>query len=341
MPKISVIIPIYNNKEEYLKKCLTSVLNQTFSDFELILVDDGAKDESLKICQSFAEQDPRVKVFTKKNGGISSARNYGIEKSVSEYICFIDHDDWVEAEYLETFISNVGNSDLLITNYNLVQRDKIEKNKKFVFFELEKDIFEPSDFNQNYEFKLTNVPWNKIYKRSIIIENNIRFLENIRIGGEDLIFVMEYALKISKIKLINAYTYNYNRMPGHSVTVNYIKNYYQEAIKIKDALNEIEIRYQEISEESRLYNCFRVASKAIFEENKPASGKSFSKRYFETRQILKIPEVKQYIKTYKLIKNTDSKFFSLIQKLMYYRMPFAITLFFTIFYNIRTCQRFP
>ena len=103
VPIISVVVPVYNI-EKYLDRCITSILNQTFRDFELLLVDDGCTDNSGAICDRYASNDDRVRVFHKPNGGVSSARNRGIEEAQGQFICFVDSDDWVETTYLQIFM---------------------------------------------------------------------------------------------------------------------------------------------------------------------------------------------------------------------------------------------
>ena len=95
MPELSVIVPVYN-AEKYLHKCVDSILSQTYRDFELLLVDDGSPDQCGRICDAYATQDPRVKVIHKPNGGVSEARNVGLDQAKGNYISFIDPDDWVE-----------------------------------------------------------------------------------------------------------------------------------------------------------------------------------------------------------------------------------------------------
>ena len=106
MPKISVIVPVYNT-EKYLHRCIDSILAQTFTDFELLLIDDGSKDNSGAICDEYAAKDSRVRVFHKENGGVSSARNLGLDNVRGEWVTFVDSDDWVEKEYIELFVKNI------------------------------------------------------------------------------------------------------------------------------------------------------------------------------------------------------------------------------------------
>lgn len=105
MPKISVIVPVYN-VENYIEKCIESILSQTYTDFELLLINDGSSDKSGSICDAYMSKDQRIRVFHKKNAGVSMARNWGIKHSLGDWICFVDSDDWVENSYLEKFIEN-------------------------------------------------------------------------------------------------------------------------------------------------------------------------------------------------------------------------------------------
>ena len=127
--KISVVIPVYNTAK-YLPECLESALNQTYENFELILVDDGSVDQSGKICDTFAKKDQRITVIHKDNAGVSAARNDGIREATGKYICFIDSDDWVEPDYLETLARNMEPGGMsvcsLTTNRKLKTTDEIE-----------------------------------------------------------------------------------------------------------------------------------------------------------------------------------------------------------------------
>ena len=104
LPIISVVVPVYN-VEKYLEKCLNSILEQTYKNFEVILVDDGSSDCCFNICEQYAKKDTRIKAFHKKNGGLADARNYGIKRAIGNYITFIDSDDFVKKEYLEFLLS--------------------------------------------------------------------------------------------------------------------------------------------------------------------------------------------------------------------------------------------
>lgn len=126
MSKISIIVPVYNT-EKYLSKCLNSLIKQTYKDIEIIVVNDGSKDKSLEIAKKFAKQDNRIKVFNKENGGLSSARNFGIEKASGEYIGFVDSDDYIKENMFEILYNMIkeANAKIAICGWYLVEDSQI------------------------------------------------------------------------------------------------------------------------------------------------------------------------------------------------------------------------
>lgn len=123
MPLISIIIPVYNS-EKTLNRCVNSILNQTFMDWELLLVDDGSTDKSGKICDQYALKDFRIRVFHKKNGGVSSARNTGLDYAIGSWITFVDSDDFIDATFLDTLI-RLQSSDLCISGIQFINNETI------------------------------------------------------------------------------------------------------------------------------------------------------------------------------------------------------------------------
>lgn len=200
-PKISVIVPVYNS-EEYLPKCIDSILSQTFTDFELILVNDGSKDGSPDICNRYEQLDDRIRVFHKANGGVSSARNLGLDKAKGEWILFVDSDDFISEDVLVKMSDKLNESiDLFLFNTNTIKEDLVlqRSNNSGKFADL-----------QSY-LQLNNVwgeLWNYLFKRNIIIEHQIKFLNNIRVA-EDRGFVIKYLSIIKTIKVLDLSVYNY------------------------------------------------------------------------------------------------------------------------------------
>ena len=141
---VSVIIPIYN-AEQHLEKCIESVINQKFNDFELLLINDGSTDSSGKICDNYVKRDHRIKVFHKENGGVSTARNLGIEKARGEWVTFIDADDKIESNYFD-IITDVSDADLIVQGFKYFQDGVIIKE---YFYRNEKLNLE--QFIQNYK----------------------------------------------------------------------------------------------------------------------------------------------------------------------------------------------
>lgn len=200
---ISVIVPVYN-VEKYLNRCVDSIINQTYRDLEIILVDDGSPDNCGKICDEYAALDPRIKVIHKENGGLSDARNAGLDKATGEYIAFVDSDDWVEPETYNMMISAIqkSQSDIAIFGHRIAYEGMSPKTPCYC----NDVILDVESLWDEIFGNLNNAAWNKLYKAKLIGE--IRFPMGI-IHGEDLIFNLNY-LKKCKTGVINrSQMYNY------------------------------------------------------------------------------------------------------------------------------------
>ena len=185
---VSIIVPVYN-VEEYLRECVDSVLNQTYSDVEVILVDDGSTDQSGNICDEYAKMDSRIKVIHKKNGGVSSARNTGIETASGERIIFVDSDDCIHPRLLESYRELDDGSVTLLCDYTT----DMEEWKRFSLndFEEHMEFVAREKFMKLFYKDYMNPPFNKYFRADIIREHQIRFPEDMSLG-EDLIFNMKY-----------------------------------------------------------------------------------------------------------------------------------------------------
>lgn len=182
---ISVIVPIYN-AEKYLRYCLDTILAQTFSDFELLLIDDGSKDNSGKICDEYAGQDTRVKVFHKENGGVSSARNFGIHNATGKWLVFVDADDWIDQDYLECLYPKNENE---LVCCSFVLNDETEESSWNVFLSNCENTIQALDNNLT-KFAFCSVCC-KVFNTAIAQDNNVLFREQIS-QGEDGLFVLDY-----------------------------------------------------------------------------------------------------------------------------------------------------
>ena len=165
MMKVSVIIPVYN-ASLYLRKCLDSVINQTYSNLEIILVDDGSLDNSYRIMEEYKSKDKRFKIYHKENSGVAKTRNFGLSKATGDYISFVDSDDYVELDYIEYLVSIIGNNDLAICGHKKFVNDK----ETFLFKE------EILNLNQEEAYKylldldnnFTLSVWAKLYKKELL-----------------------------------------------------------------------------------------------------------------------------------------------------------------------------
>ncbi len=200
-PKISVIVPVFNT-EEYLHRCIDSILSQTYTDFELLLINDGSKDRSGEICEEYAAKDPRVRVFHKENGGVSSARNLGLDNASGEWITFIDADD--EIHNLE-IPNNSKQHDIIIGSCLIKENDGFRNET------IPEGVYENSGLKYIYskylELQIFSSCCCKLYRRSLI--GNLRFNKSYIIG-EDTVFSLSYLGKVKRINVIPSFQYIYN-----------------------------------------------------------------------------------------------------------------------------------
>ena len=216
MPKISVIVPVYN-VEKYLRRCVDSILSQTFTDFELILVDDGSPDGCPGICEDYREKDTRVRVIHKENGGLSSARNAGLDAARGEWIYFCDSDDYIEDNLLERCVEvqNETGADFVRFNYtaskngNIVDKPYMDSQKEALF-----DI---SDEREKLEFldkilleqKICWSAWGGYYRAGIIVDRQLRFADNKIIFAEDMFFSLMFSCYCNKVYYFPEMLYHY------------------------------------------------------------------------------------------------------------------------------------
>lgn len=239
---VSIIIPVYN-AEKYLKICIKSVMNQTYSLFECILVNDGSSDNSEAIIKKIIKDDKRFKYVYQENGGPSKARNTGIRVAEGKYTAFIDVDDRIDENYIELLVKEIINNDVVCCGY-------IDESS----YGLLKHI----DFNNNIEKKLFikdiingtgGVLWAKMFRTDIIRHNNL-ILDEKLYQSEDMIFVLEYVGYVKKWKILKEYIYHYNRLNDNSISKNisdsYLENYERFYKKLYHRLKQLEFENDEI-----------------------------------------------------------------------------------------------
>ncbi len=220
MPEVSVIIPVYN-VEPYLRRCLDSILVQSFTDFELILVDDGSPDNCGAICDEYEKKDSRVRVIHQENWGISKARNTGLQIACGKYIYFCDSDDYVEKELLADAVRAMDGYDMVVFNRDIVdvygscvqpasvfhiQSERwsdLEYKSRFIALEL-------------FRWKIGGNVWNKLFRKSVIDRYNLWFPNNVRIT-EDICFFLCYLLHSNSVCVIPGVYYHYVKHQGSTM----------------------------------------------------------------------------------------------------------------------------
>lgn len=239
MKKISVIIPVYN-VENYIEKCIQSVLSQTLNDIEIIVVNDGTLDNSMKKIEKYRD---KLIIINQENQGLSAARNTGLKYATGEYVFFLDSDDWIEKTSLETLYNNSGNSDIVFSNYYFFDETKnlIFKNS----FDFDKKIFQQ---NLGKYFLTCNseiIACSKLYKRVFLIKNSLEFTSDII--HEDEEFTFKVYMLSNKIKILDkfyGYYYRVNRKNSIMSSYNIEKGYNS----IKQIENNLKYFYEGIED---------------------------------------------------------------------------------------------
>ena len=191
--KVSIIVPVYNS-ELYISKCIDSILKQSESSFELILINDGSKDKSLNILKEYEKKDKRIRVIDQKNMGVAKTRNKGIELARGEFVLFIDNDDYIDEDYLESFLCDSSYYDIVIGGYR-----RVDLNGKELMHLTIKDT--------NWSKYTFITPWARIFRREFLIDKKIEFFSNNI--GEDIYFNLSAYSLTDKIKIIPYIGYNW------------------------------------------------------------------------------------------------------------------------------------
>ncbi|MBQ2408862.1 MAG: glycosyltransferase [Bacilli bacterium] len=305
MKKISIIIPVYN-VEKYLERCLDSVLNQSYKNLEIILINDGSTDNSLDICLKYAKKDNRIKLINQNNSGISEVRNKGLEAAKGEYIAFVDSDDVIDKDMFKTLYNNLlkYDSDISSCNYkifhNKINFDKEEYyNKIFTKEESLKDIISNG--------VLTNFLWNKLFKKELF--NNIKFPKNMIY--EDMYVMPKIIEKTTKIVYTNQILYGYFQRENsyvNSFDEDKNKNYF---LVINNVYNDLK-KYNFLDKELKNYKVFSIYSAFLQAAKSNALYSDFMKE-----------KHKEYKKEFKYL----NKKVKLKRKLLYYLLYLDINIF--------------
>lgn len=261
MPDVSIIVPVYNT-EKYLNRCVDSILNQSFENFELILIDDGSTDRSLQIMREYESKDKRVRIFSNKNSGPALTRNFGIDKSESDYVMFIDSDDYIDYNYIKAYYSAISANDfdIVIGGYKRVINEKIEYTLRLKSGEFSKYV--------------VTGPVCRIIKKSFLDDNNVRFLDTN--SSEDVYFNLMIYNKTKKIGIIDDVGYNY--FYNANSLSNTAHKGFKKDIRITELLDLINVE-DSYNKELNQYYIIRYIIWYLLYSGKTASSDDFISEY--------------------------------------------------------------
>ena len=308
MKKVSIILPIYN-MEQYIERCLNTLINQTYKNIEIVLINDGSLDSSLKICNLYKKNDKRIIVVDKENGGVSSARNTGLKTATGDYIMFVDPDDWIDINTVELcvnkfneitdldvvvfpYIKEFGVSSVKVTffdNEKLLIGKELEEEIYYRFFGLKDELMITPEKNDQI-----SPPWGKLIKKEII--NNLEFVDINDIGAEDTWFNIHLFSNVRKVYYTNSVFYHYNKENSLSITKSYNEKLLDRRKKLYKSLKNY-VKENELSN----YYYLLIKNRITFEIfvislNIVNSNLSFFNKYKKIKTILKD---ELYINTFK------------------------------------------
>lgn len=309
---VSIIVPCYN-LEKYIKKCLLSLTSQTYNNIEILVINDGGKDNSEKIVAEFAKNDNRIILINKKNGGVSTARNTGLEYAKGKYISFIDGDDYVSDKFIETLVNGLEsyNCDL-----SCIKPHKVMENKDYLFKNniIEKPVFfEGKDglIQMISGVKFDICVWNKLYKKELIA--NLKFDEQIRYG-EDYLFNYYYFKKVNRVAFFKTPQHAYVQREGSLVNSKFNNNKLTTIKGLKEAIEDSKNDYV-VNEYAKAWYCLVNVELAYY----------IFKTKYKDKEVAK--EVLSAIKNnLKFLRKSKR-----IQKYRRYLVPVAYTLFVMFF----------
>ena len=333
-PVISAIIPVYN-REKYISYCIDSILAQTFDDFELILVDDGSKDESPAICDKYAEKDERVTVIHKENGGVSSARNAGLGVARGEYITFIDSDDYIDKDFFKLACEKMSDDVDIFVGATVVESWKDGEIKGETLFTTREGLFDIKQALEFWAYDPNEYYWYgpccKLYRRKHLIDAQILFDVSMR-WGEDTSFNLDVFVSTKKVYCSERVFYHYRRGDEGSLYSSFRRDAYEVLSALFSKREEL-MRRLDCSEES-----VKALRKSFFEkmfvtvcEYRAAADLTTKK---EKQELLKAIAQNEQIKSIKVkdINSYQKKLLLILLRLKLYGFTWWV---FNLYFKIR------
>ena len=305
MDKVSIIIPVYNAYDK-IDKCINSIINQTYKNLELILINDGSKDDSIKKLKEYEKKYKIIRVIDKENEGVSKTRNLGIKEATGKYIMFIDNDDYIDNDYVENYIKAIieNNSDVVISGFRRVNNEG-------------KELYKMTLKNTYWSRYIIITPWARIYRREFLIKNKIEFFSY---GiGEDVYFNLSLYSKKPKVQIMDYIGYNWL---DNEISVSNTKhkglNDSIDILYLLDKLNEV----NKENDEYINYYIKRFCIWYLLYSGRDASSSQFITQYNKIKTWIRDKEIKTKITPLsKKIKGESLKnriivlFFGIIEKI--------------------------
>lgn len=298
--KVSIVVPVYN-AEKSLKDCVESIINQTYGNWELWLVDDGSRDCSGQICDEYEMADARIRAVHKRNEGVSIARNTGLERATGEYVIFVDSDDYLEADALEKAVDVIHKSktDVVMFGfyYHYAESGECVQNILSETFVGNTEEFVSEMFGEMFGKELLNPPWNKLVKRELLIQNKVFFESDFSIC-EDMIFTIGILEKCSKIAFLNLPLYHYIYKKEDNLVNKFHANYFEALSFYINKTKKYLSKYVASGEEQLIDAFFVNQTIAYLKKIYVSSGYAKEKKYSELKRICETPEFYKLMDSY-------------------------------------------
>ena len=320
---VSIIVPIYN-VGKYLDDCINSILAQTFTDFELILVDDGSTDNSGAICDAFAKRDSRIKVIHKKNNGVVSARKDGILAAKGKYIGYVDGDDWIEKDMYEKLVCYMDKYDCDLVMCDIVHEDTARfletggttdsiEDGYYDEKKMREKVFPTMVYSGRfYEFGIYPVVWNKLYKREKLIEHQCAVDNRITIG-DDTACVFPYILDSKSMYFIKGVPLYHYRHPESSMTAAYDKIYFKRIKVLYDFFKNTSLASSEYGGQLDYYYAYTIKT-CISNELNSGNTQPFSEKLSHIKEICAFARSEGFLQNLKINELQHRVYFSLIRR---------------------------
>lgn len=309
---ISIIVPVYNS-ERWVQKCVESLINQTYMDIEILLINDGSKDNSINILRDFEKKDSRIRVFDKNNEGVSKARNLGIQEARGEFIQFVDSDDYIEPDMCEKMLKAIQGADMAICGMRIHQDGKILREPHLP----DKTYLLRESIDNYFELRKINLgPCNKLYRKNKITD---LFKEDISLG-EDTLFVLSYMNNINIINSISDILYNVSLDNNNSLNRSSKADKFDRIIELRKTEEDFLSRlYNDASNSNQIFELYLLDLHAFFLSmtiEKNDSIREFIQKYtsdvFLTERIKKATATRMDYKIFKWLYIKKAKWLILL-----------------------------